>query len=62
MEFKSTMVLSCQDETHLTRRKGENYDNLSLGIILLLELDKRFLNCIQLILGVGEISSLSDLE
>ena len=62
MGIKSTVVLSRHDETHLTRRKAKNYANLSLGIIRLLELDKRFLNCIQLILGVGKESSLSNLE
>ena len=38
--------------THLTRRKGKEYDDLSSGIIILLELDKGILDCVQLILGV----------
>jgi hypothetical protein len=47
---------------HLTRRKGQEYFNRSLRIIQLLEIVKRFFDCIQLVHGVEKEASLSDLD
>jgi hypothetical protein len=47
---------------HLTGRIRQSHNNLSLGIILLLEIDKRSFDCIQLILSIEIKASLPDLE
>jgi hypothetical protein len=50
------------NKAHLTGRIRSSRNNLSLGIILLLEIDKRSFNCIQLILGVQKKAPLPGFE
>jgi hypothetical protein len=46
--------------TNLTGRVRQGHDNFGLCIILLLEIDKRFFDCVQLTFGIGKKASLPD--
>jgi hypothetical protein len=60
MSIESTIMR--HNGAHLTRRIRQEHNNLSLRIVLLLEIDKRSFDCIQLILSVETKASLPGVE
>ena len=50
------------DRTYLARRMNQEPVNRSLGIVLLLEIDKRLVNCTQLTLVVEKKAALPNFK
>jgi hypothetical protein len=51
-----------QNDTNLTQRIRQSHVNLGPCIFLLLEIDERFFDCVQLTFGIGKKASLPDFD